>query len=347
MSVKFSSLLASRGVVRVGGTDAAKLLQSLVTADVHALSPGAASGTAFLDRRGRVLYGSMIHCTGMNEYCVDVRRTDIPGMLRHLKLYRLRASADVDDVSSERNVWQYHDDENNNRDDNSGTATDPRLPLLGRRVIIPSETSEHADDGEEVYEKWRVLHGVPDGNDFEQGILPLDLGLHLLNSVSFSKGCYLGQELTARTFFTGVLRRRLTAVVTLPDHVDPAITQLLQNDIFFNDAATVANTLLKLMHSPDSPAALTPGDNVVPDHATKKTKPAVITSAAGNVGLAVLRLSDTFAQTEDGEEGEPSSSPVLRLASDGRRVYPIRQAWWGNAVTNTVNSMTKPSVNAS
>lgn len=90
--------------------------------------------------------------------------------------------------------------------------TDPRLPDLGQRVILPAD---HQPDGtpvpDEVYTERRFRLGVAEGSsEIPSGAaLPLEYNLDALNGVSFSKGCYVGQELTARTHFQGVIRKRL------------------------------------------------------------------------------------------------------------------------------------------
>lgn len=333
MKTRFISRLASRGVLRVGGKDGQKFLQSLVTSDMRSLSPLSQSPTAFLDRRGRILNGALIHCTSPEEYYIDITRDHLPGLLRHLKMYKLRSSVDLDDMSDSYSVWQ-----------SVPGDTDGRLKGLGRRELKENRNGkEEQDDGEEVYEMWRCINGIPDGNDFQQGSLPLDLGLHLLNAVSFSKGCYLGQELTARTFFTGVLRNRITALIATDEDIGTETLSLDPHN-------QIDEKLLRLVDEGEA-SRVQVGDEIIVDGAAskrKKQKRAVVTSAAGNIGLAVLKMSDTFPSMMGDEDNEKDGesqglSPVLKLASDGRRVYPIRQSWWSNEVTSTMNTTSEQS----
>jgi folate-binding protein YgfZ len=90
---------------------------------------------------------------------------------------------------------------------------DPRLKSLGCRIIAPTDSLDIDEDTlnlkltNDDYEVIRLLYGVPEGPKELKDRLPLNMNLHLLNGISFNKGCYIGQELTQRTFHTGVLRK--------------------------------------------------------------------------------------------------------------------------------------------
>lgn len=90
---------------------------------------------------------------------------------------------------------------------------DPRLRALGTRVICPHDSLEVEQDtinlklNEEDYEIIRTLYCVPEGPEELKDTLPLNMNMHHLSGINFNKGCYIGQELTQRTFHTGVLRK--------------------------------------------------------------------------------------------------------------------------------------------
>jgi folate-binding protein YgfZ len=90
---------------------------------------------------------------------------------------------------------------------------DPRLRSLGCRVICPENSLEIEQDTinlkltSEDYEVIRLLYCVPEGPSEVSNQFPLNLNFHLLNGVNFNKGCYIGQELTQRTYHTGTLRK--------------------------------------------------------------------------------------------------------------------------------------------
>jgi len=101
---------------------------------------------------------------------------------------------------------------------------DPRIRQLGVRILCPKESLEIDADipgkyyhDTEKYDITRMLLGVPEGKETFNA-LPLNCQMHLLNGISFNKGCYIGQELTARTFHTGVLRKTIMSFLCLKSH---------------------------------------------------------------------------------------------------------------------------------
>lgn len=322
------SRLASRALVRVAGTDGSKFLQSLVTADVHSVSSPEKPSTAaaFLDRRGRVLFGTLIHSYRPTEYLIDIPTTNVQKLVKHLRMFRLRATVDIDDASSQYSVWQFVGDLSPPLSPFTG-APDPRLPsVLGYRTVLDNATTSVSSlqslrvDDELAYERLRIIHAIADGNDFRTGSLPLELGLHFINGVSFTKGCYLGQELTARSHFTGVLRKRLTTVIVLPKDSD--LSQSSGNLIQHADA-----TQNLISNTTDEELLLNVGDEIFVDG---KDKPAAtITSAVDNIGVAVLRMTDSF-----------DNNKILRL-QDGRRIRCVRQTWWEDSSASSPTAFTE------
>ncbi len=89
---------------------------------------------------------------------------------------------------------------------------DPRLALLGYRGLVPAATA--GDHTEAAWRTWRYTHGIAEGS-FEiipDKTIPLEYNYDYLNAISWTKGCYLGQELTARTRYVGQVRKRLMLI---------------------------------------------------------------------------------------------------------------------------------------
>jgi folate-binding protein YgfZ len=91
---------------------------------------------------------------------------------------------------------------------------DPRCNNLGVKIYyenILNINDIHLELNDEIYNKFRIMNGVPEGINeiLKEKSFPLELNYEYLNGISFKKGCYLGQELTARTFHTGEVRYRL------------------------------------------------------------------------------------------------------------------------------------------
>lgn len=312
--------LASRSVLRVAGKDTLRFLQGLVTVSVHRLCEARdrpaepALYGAFLNRKGRVEHTAFFVSNGKNpadEILVDCPADSADGLRKHLNRLRLRAKVKVDDVSDSFAVVARLPNNGDTGDGGSPFFDDPRLDQLHQRAIMPvSEAGDFYSDSASV-EARRILLGVPDNEDFYNTPLPLHMGLHLLNSVNFDKGCYLGQELTARTHFTGVLRKRITPIVVGVEE------QVLQDALTSKvPHAILDSTVKELKH----------GDQIFSESDGKLA--GSITSAVGNCGLAVMKLQTLF--------GNPSSGAVgaKLVTEDGKPALPWKPFWWNDEVNS-------------
>jgi folate-binding protein YgfZ len=233
-------ILADRGVLAVGGADRHAFLQGLISNDIEQVGPGQAIYAAFLTPQGKYLHDFFIieHGSALLLDCEAARRDDL---LRRLKLYRLRSKISLDDATGRFAVAALIGEgvpASLGVPAEAGRAAafaggvafiDPRLPALGARVILPRQPDDTAAAvtietqlgqlgfvalGAADYDRLRLDQGVPDGSrdlPIEKAIL-LENNLDELNAISWSKGCYMGQELTARTRYRGLVRKRLMPV---------------------------------------------------------------------------------------------------------------------------------------
>jgi len=233
--------LESRGVLKVDGPDARAFLQGLVSNDVDKVSPGRAIYASFLTPQGRYLHDFFIAEVGgaLLFDCEAARRDDLK---RRLGMFKLRSKVQIADVNEEFSVIAVTGDEARAKFDlgaeagsampwHGGTVfVDPRLAQAGVRAILPRENAarllEQAGIGPgqlAEYERQRLSLGLPDGSrdmPVEKAIL-LENGLDELNGIDWNKGCYLGQELTARTKHRGLVRKRLIPVAIEGPTPDP------------------------------------------------------------------------------------------------------------------------------
>lgn len=117
---------------------------------------------------------------------------------------------------------------------------DPRTSWMGVRILCNDESLQLDDpefvpiDDDHEYHMLRNLYGIPEGSKELGSTLPLNMNLQYLNMISFDKGCYIGQELTNRTKYTGVIRR-----VALPYVVHPRNKAMKINPTNFNPMYSV------------------------------------------------------------------------------------------------------------
>ncbi len=200
--------LPSRGVISLSGPDARSFLQGIITNDVNKVSDERAIYAALLTPQGKYLHDFIIAASGDTLYldCEADRRSDL---VRRLMMYRLRAKADIKDETDTLGVIAMHDD---NVPDSLITYRDPRHESLGNRAILPRADMPAGTDKD--YDQLRLELGIPDASrDFQvEKTLILEGNMEELNGVDFAKGCYVGQELTARMKHRGKVRKRLLPV---------------------------------------------------------------------------------------------------------------------------------------
>lgn len=228
MTLSFAPL-GDRGILEVAGADRVAFLQGLVSNDVAKAAAGAPVYAALLTAQGKYLHDFFVVVLGDALY-LDGERARLGDLQRRLSLYKLRSKVTLADASARFVVIAaWGDDALAKLSLADGAAKpfaggiayiDPRLPALGARLLIPAgRETEIAAAGfaradAAAYDRHRLALGVPDGSrdlEIEKSIL-LENGFEELNGVDFAKGCYMGQELTARTKYRALIKKRLVPV---------------------------------------------------------------------------------------------------------------------------------------
>lgn len=207
----FFDILHDRKIIALSGADVSSFLQGLVTNDVTALAQGGIMYAALLSPQGKFLHDFFL-ISDAERILLDVNKDRAADLIARFNIYKLRAQVKIEATDIEVKALF--------GSDNLPYLRDPRLSALGYRIYSfdnssdnsyqkSSENYQRAD-----YEAHRIALGVPDGaKDMHiDKSLPLELGLDKFAAISFSKGCYVGQEVTARSKFRGKLRKALYRV---------------------------------------------------------------------------------------------------------------------------------------
>ncbi len=209
------SALLPRGVIAVGGADRHKFLQGMVSNDIAGAAPNRAVYGAMLNPQGKFLHDLFIIDIG-GALWLDCATSGITSLIRHLNHYKLRSAVTITDLSESQGVavtfFGQQGATTSYPETNGGFVfPDPRLPALGQRRIAPSALLPTEDVAAVcAYHRLRLSLGVPDGalDMIPSDSILLEYSLEKLNGISFEKGCYIGQELTARTFYRALIKKR-------------------------------------------------------------------------------------------------------------------------------------------
>ncbi|HWL71166.1 MAG TPA: hypothetical protein VNS22_22690 [Geminicoccus sp.] len=219
--------LDRRALLRIGGPDRTGFLQNLVSADISRVASGHAVWSALLTPQGKYLADFFIY-PAEDSFLLDTEVEFAADLQRRLTLYRLRAKVTIEQPDPALRVFALLGDGAAAAVDLPAepgacrslaggiAAVDPRPVDLGVRLVgermpeLPTARPGSFAD----WDRARLLAGVPDGTRdlvVEKTTL-LEAGFDELGGVDFAKGCYVGQELTARMKYRGLLKKRLLPV---------------------------------------------------------------------------------------------------------------------------------------
>ncbi|QLC25962.1 folate-binding protein YgfZ [Parasphingopyxis algicola] len=193
-----ATTLSDRALIRLSGDNVREFLQGLVTQNVDRVQPDTPQWTALLTAQGKALFDFLLWADGA-DILVDCEAEAADDLAKRLALYRLRRPIEIARDDALAVHWS---------PDASARPPDPRLAALGHRWLAP------ASEPAEGWRAHRLALGVTEGIA-ELGsdkTLWLECNAEELNGVDFEKGCYVGQENTARMHYRNKVNRRLVIV---------------------------------------------------------------------------------------------------------------------------------------
>jgi len=218
--------IPDRSCLEVVGSDALKFLQGICTTDTLALD-GSCCGTVFLTPKGRVLADAFLYERKPKENDIDanikssviieVHSSIADSLKTMMSVYKLRSKLKIYDLGRKRVIFV---DNNNNGKSNElqlegnnaqilCSGWDPRICGWGMRFVVSDyDEDQSKDEVRGNYTSMRIEKGLAEGPELS-GMIPLEGNLDIMQFINFHKGCYVGQELTARTKFSGVVRKRI------------------------------------------------------------------------------------------------------------------------------------------
>tara|TARA_Y100001935_G_C17265298_1_gene488820 strand:+ start:395 stop:1276 length:882 start_codon:yes stop_codon:yes gene_type:complete len=232
-------ILEDRGIIYLSGIDTFNYLQNIISNDLNKVNESQSCFSYLLTPQGKYLFEFII-IKHKNGYFLDCPKYQIEGLYKQLTLYKLRSKVEINNLSNEFVVaalskYNFSEFEENSK---SGTTIkfredavilDPRCTKLGARIVINLEKlylsskklNLKISDINEYYELSHSL-GIPnsDTENFQNKIFGLETNSEELNAIDFKKGCYVGQENTARMKLKGKISRRIYPIKIIEGNID-------------------------------------------------------------------------------------------------------------------------------
>ena len=244
-------ILEDRGLLFISGDDAKEFLQNIITNDINAVSENNSCFAGLLSPQGKYLYDFIVvkHKSG---FFLDCEKKIIDELYKQLTLYKLRSKVEILNLSNEFVIAALHKDkflELENTQDLNGYTTkfredtvflDPRNTELGARLIINLEKlylslkklNLQSSNIDEYYSLSHSL-GIPQINtkELQNKLFGIECNFEELNGIDFKKGCYVGQENTARIKHKNKLSKRILPITVLEGKLDDEIIKINNNEI--------------------------------------------------------------------------------------------------------------------
>lgn len=215
--------LNDRAVLRLSGEDAPAFLQGLITNDIEKATPAQSIWAALLSPQGKYLFDFFIVKTD-EGYLLDTNAARADELIKKFSAYKLRSKVVIERTNLEVHVLLNEAAHENvslpgtpgaaNRFEGMPVFVDPRWTPLGVRILsegAPSLPFPTLAATRENYERLRLMHGIPEGSEdaIVDRTIILENGYDVLGAIDYKKGCYVGQEVIARTTHRGVVRKHL------------------------------------------------------------------------------------------------------------------------------------------
>lgn len=273
--VETRCLLYNNKYIKISGKDKSKFLQGLCSNDLNLLqNHGDCIASVFLSSSGRIIVDALIYNVNKGAtdsyFIIETHNKYATVLKNYLHSYKLRSAVSIEDANVfgmliHNKIKTHH--VHNNLYDNVEfivESIDPRTSTLGNRVLmdksvftdennmIPLSTFQNINESVTWYNKFRLINGIIEGPEL-YNLIPFECNLDLLNYISFKKGCYIGQELMARTQFKGIIRKRFIPFLSIDKNKSIQLGKLnVDLNVGFSEFNTLFNGNIDTIVSNDS-----------------------------------------------------------------------------------------------
>ena len=319
-------IVPNRIFYRISGVDSRKFLQGICTNDVNKLDKhGDCIAAAFLTPGGRIVADALLYNVE-NNIIIETHSSLGNSLDRYLRVYKLRSKVTIETLEL-KCLLEISDISTKDLQElvkSHGAmvgAIDPRTNEMGTRFLVPKGkgNDDKSKSLELWYDRFRLTRGIAEGPPIVDRI-PLECNLDLLNYISFSKGCYVGQELTARTKYKGLVRKRLIPFTTTsssmnnsPFHpIDEQYLAESKKDTAIDDTSANSN-----VNANDR--IFLSIDGIVQGNIDKASSIGEVVDTSSGVGVAMMRLTNILTK-------ETTNTQFVTSTNQG--INTFRPSWF-------------------
>ena len=257
MNIQNVYILEDRGILYINGVDAKEFLQNIISNDIYKVNEDNSCFASLLSPQGKFLFAFIIakHKSG---YFIDCEKSQTEGLFKQLSIYKLRSKVEIMNLSNEFVVATFNREKflkfegskdvpgNTIKYREDSILLDPRNKNLGARLIINLEKLylslkklELKDSPVDEYYQLSHELGIPQKNmnELQNKLFGIECNFDELNGIDFKKGCYVGQENTARIKLKNKLSKRLLPIEVIEG-------ELNQDDLIYNGDFQVGKVLI-------------------------------------------------------------------------------------------------------
>jgi len=257
MNIKNVYILEDRGILYINGVDAKEFLQNMISNDINKVNEDNSCFASLLSPQGKFLFAFIIvkHKSG---YFIDCEKSQTEALFKQLSIYKLRSKVEIMNLSNEFVVAVFNGEKflkfegaknipgNTIKYREDSILLDPRNKDLGARLIINLEKLylslkklELKDSPVDEYYQLSHELGIPQRNmnELQNKLFGIECNFEELNGIDFKKGCYVGQENTARIKLKNKLSKRLLPIELIKG-------KLNQDDLIYNGEFEVGKVLI-------------------------------------------------------------------------------------------------------
>ena len=257
MNIQNVYILEDRGILYINGVDAKEFLQNIISNDIYKVNEDNSCFASLLSPQGKFLFAFIIakHKSG---YFIDCEKSQTEGLFKQLSIYKLRSKVEIMNLSNEFVVAAFNREKflkfegskdvpgNTIKYREDSILLDPRNKNLGARLIINLEKLylslkklELKDSPVDEYYQLSHELGIPQKNmnELQNKLFGIECNFEELNGIDFKKGCYVGQENTARIKLKNKLSKRLLPIEVIEGEIN-------QDDLIYNGDFQVGKVLI-------------------------------------------------------------------------------------------------------